>query len=235
MDESECNCLMHLIFFSKHEYFLSRIVIVLNLEVVSTVGSQIGNPVPLLSSGNQPPPTQNQPVPPTNPVIQNSGARSPNQNQIGYNSSNKTSYEGLAQARPSNFQTSANRDWNDEPKNRPFQGQAGGQSFGAYGNNPYNSGMAKREPPPRYSGQGSVVKNENAPRIVPIRAINPYMGRWTIKARVTSKSDVRRYNNAKGEGKVFSFDLLDSDGGEIRATCFNKELEKYFDLIEVKL
>ncbi len=33
--------------------------------------------------------------------------------------------------------------------------------------------------------------------------------KWMIKARVSSKGDVRRYNGKKGEGKVFSFDVVD--------------------------
>jgi replication factor A1 len=33
--------------------------------------------------------------------------------------------------------------------------------------------------------------------------------RWTIKARVINKSDVRHWSNAKGEGKLFSVTLLD--------------------------
>ncbi|GJQ99373.1 replication protein A 70 kDa DNA-binding subunit A-like protein [Tanacetum coccineum] len=45
-------------------------------------------------------------------------------------------------------------------------------------------------------------------------------GRWTIKARVTAKAELRHYNNAKGDGKVFSFDLLDATDGAVRITCF---------------
>jgi replication factor A1 len=56
---------------------------------------------------------------------------------------------------------------------------------------------------------------------------------WTIKARVTAKTDLRHYNNKNGAGKVFSFDLLDGQGGEIRATCFNAQADQFFDLIEV--
>ncbi|KAL4589438.1 hypothetical protein LXL04_002345 [Taraxacum kok-saghyz] len=89
------------------------------------------------------------------------------------------------------------------------------------------------QPPPVYKPHGAITKNEAPPRIIPISVLNPYQGRWAIKARVTAKGDLRRYNNAKGDGKVFSFDLLDSDSGEIRVTCFNSVVDKFYDTIEV--
>ncbi|KAL5770942.1 hypothetical protein ACOSP7_015096 [Xanthoceras sorbifolium] len=89
------------------------------------------------------------------------------------------------------------------------------------------------QPPPNYRNHGPILKNEAAAHIIPIAALNPYQGRWAIKARVTAKGDLRRYNNARGDGKVFSFDLLDSDGGEIRVTCFNAVADRFYDIIEV--
>lgn len=89
------------------------------------------------------------------------------------------------------------------------------------------------EPAPVYSNRGPISRNQAPARILPIAALNPYQGRWTIKARVTSKGDLRRFHNAKGDGKVFHFDLLDAEGGEIRVTCFNAVADQFFDQVEV--
>ncbi|CAB78915.1 replication A protein-like [Arabidopsis thaliana] len=71
------------------------------------------------------------------------------------------------------------------------------------------------------------------PKIIPVNALSPYSGRWTIKARVTNKAALKQYSNPRGEGKVFNFDLLDADGGEIRVTCFNAVADQFYDQIVV--
>lgn len=56
--------------------------------------------------------------------------------------------------------------------------------------------------------------------------------RWVIKARVMNKSAIRTWSNSKGEGKLFSMDLFD-ESGEIRATAFKEQCDKFYDMIQV--
>jgi len=88
-----------------------------------------------------------------------------------------------------------------------------------------------------HSVQSSVIDNGlqrdiDVSNIHPINSLSPYQNKWTIRARVVNKAPVRTWNNQRGEGKLFSMDLLD-ETGEIRATAFNSECDKFFDMIEV--
>uniref|UniRef100_A0A8D3BVP8 Replication protein A subunit n=1 Tax=Scophthalmus maximus TaxID=52904 RepID=A0A8D3BVP8_SCOMX len=55
--------------------------------------------------------------------------------------------------------------------------------------------------------------------------------RWTIRARVTNKSNVRTWSNSRGDGKLFSFEIVD-ESGEIKITAFNNEVDTFFSLVE---
>ncbi|KAK1148283.1 Replication factor A protein 1 [Aspergillus melleus] len=67
--------------------------------------------------------------------------------------------------------------------------------------------------------------------IYPIEAISPYAHKWTIKARCTSKSNIKTWHNRNGEGKLFSVNLLD-DSGEIRATGFNDQCDMLYNIFQ---
>jgi len=49
---------------------------------------------------------------------------------------------------------------------------------------------------------------------------------------VTQKSNIRTWSNSRGEGKLFNIVIVD-ESGEIRATAFNSEVEKFYNLIDV--
>ena len=67
--------------------------------------------------------------------------------------------------------------------------------------------------------------------IYPIEGLSPFAHKWTIKARVTSKSDIKTWHKATGEGKLFSVNLLD-ESGEIKATGFNDQCDAFYDLLQ---
>lgn len=80
-----------------------------------------------------------------------------------------------------------------------------------------------------------IAANNRGPTVFPIEGLSPYSNRWTIKARVTQKSDIRHWSNAKGEGKLFNVTLMD-ESGEIRATGFNTAVDELYDkLVEGKV
>lgn len=105
----------------------------------------------------------------------------------------------------------------------------GGTSF--YGGAKNESVPEKKPQVQKAFGGGGGGSGLAAGTIYPIEALSPYGNKWTIKARVTQKSDIRTWNKASGPGKLFSVNLLD-ESGEIRATGFNQQVDQFYDLLQ---
>lgn len=80
----------------------------------------------------------------------------------------------------------------------------------------------------RHQGTTSVAPDMP---IYPIEALSPYQNKWTIKARVTSKSEIKHWSNQKGEGKLFSCNFLD-ESAEIKATAFNDQVDRWYNVLK---
>jgi len=95
--------------------------------------------------------------------------------------------------------------------------------------NPYSPSEKRQTAPIVHQASGSSAGNP----ITPIAQLNMFQNRWTIKARVISKSEIKTWSNARGEGSLFSIELLDSSGMDIKATMFKEAVDKFYNLIQV--
>ena len=71
-----------------------------------------------------------------------------------------------------------------------------------------------------------------------LKQLTTFSRDFIIFIRVTKKSEIKTFetrNNSMGsgsQGKLFYFIVLDRDGNEMQCTCFNKAVDKFFDIIE---
>ncbi|KAF2436074.1 single-stranded DNA-binding replication protein A [Tothia fuscella] len=119
----------------------------------------------------------------------------------------------------------------DGPQKTEAQPQpAGVSASGFYGNKP----PVKAEPVTQQRSLPSrTAESSSHGNLYPIEALSPYAHKWTIKARVTMRSEVKTWHNANGEGKLFSVNLLD-ESGEIRATCFGStgdQFDQWYEML----
>lgn len=94
--------------------------------------------------------------------------------------------------------------------------------------NPYCSVIQKSPMPVSQN-----FESKRAVCITPIEKLNMYNNNWTIQGRVTTKSIVKTWTNVKGDGSLFSIEILDAMDINIRATFFNEAVETFYNTIEV--
>lgn len=102
----------------------------------------------------------------------------------------------------------------------------GGNGF--YGNKPVKREQQQSSLPSRTNPSAAPP---GLAQLLPIEAVSPYSHKWTIKARCVVKSDIKQWHNPKGEGKLFSVNLLD-ETGEIRATGFKEQCDALYDVFQ---
>lgn len=98
---------------------------------------------------------------------------------------------------------------------------------GFYGNKPQQPPAQDRSIPNRAAPPSSSAHSN----VYPIEGLSPYQSKWTIKARVTNKSEIKTWHKASGEGKLFSINLLD-ESGEIKATGFNDQCDAFYEMLQ---
>lgn len=76
-----------------------------------------------------------------------------------------------------------------------------------------------------------VMRSNLEHQTIGIAELTPYIGKWIVKGRVTSKSGIREYTNAKGAGKLFNFTMADKTG-EIKVTAFNADCERVYAYVD---
>ncbi|KAI5295387.1 Replication factor A protein 1, partial [Ascosphaera acerosa] len=107
-----------------------------------------------------------------------------------------------------------------------------------YGNRPPQQAAAQSMPQAgrqtgsvgSYGATGPMSRSAAA-NFYTINQISPYTRTWSIKARCANKSAIRTYHNKNGEGKLFNATFIDATG-EIRATGFNEQVDKFFHVLE---
>lgn len=65
--------------------------------------------------------------------------------------------------------------------------------------------------------------------LTPVKMLDRYLTRWTIRVRCSAKTDMKDYNSNDRPGRLFSVTLVD-ESADIRATMFNEAADKFYSI-----
>lgn len=202
------NCNIRISEFMNNHVQGKNIIIVLRLDVIDNPGAKIGDPIDIEKAGN----------------VALTSHRPGNNPVVAAPMYNRTNVSTDAVGSPGRN--------NSNPYGSPGRGNPYSPSKPSpSGGNPYSP--LKRNTAPIVHRSGGALDGMGGPKITMISQLNMYQNRFTIRARVTSKSDIRTWSNAKGEGSLFSMELLDSSGMDIRVTMFKEAVEKFYNFFTV--
>ncbi|KAI5176673.1 replication factor A1, partial [Pancytospora epiphaga] len=75
-------------------------------------------------------------------------------------------------------------------------------------------------------------KTTNGSVLVDIKDINPFQEHWMVKGRITAKTEIKTFTSAKGQGKLFSFELVDKTA-QVKCVVFSENVDAFFPLVEL--
>lgn len=200
------------------------IVIILSVQVVGNLSMRVGNPVSIdlvMNPKRGTPPVSNNPGVPANPAgvphghpqTHPGGPQFPQQPALGSRQTDMQTPTNLSGAR---FTPSDDANLRTPAGNNQWSGQA-----------------ARPNPFAGHGSSGAISRMHSAPsQFRPIQSINPYQNGWTIHGRCTFKADMRKYQNARGEGQVISFELTD-ESGSIRITGFSQIAQRIEEIVHL--
>ena len=117
-----------------------------------------------------------------------------------------------------------------EPSGMDVNAQSAGGDATIAGNDFYGAKKEESKPDTKQAMPSRPAMHAGS-NIHPIEGLSPFTHKWTIKARVTLKSDIKTWHKSTGEGKLFSVNLLD-ESGEIKATGFNDQCDAFYELLQ---